>query len=515
MALSDKHPQYNDTIPDITDVRACYKGERHIKEKGAEYLPPTASQVLDGLGGTNPGEKSYQAYKMRAQFPDYVKEAVEAMIGVMHSKDANIELPSGMEELLEKATASGESLQHLLRRINEEQLVAGRLGLLLDLPKNPNPSNPLPYIATYLAETLLNWDDADAEDMIRSLNLVVLDESAYVRENFTWTWKERYRVLQLGTLNENETVASYSQGLFVGTDYVETDMVPPTFRGKTLDAIPFVFINTKDVVADPDTPPLVGLARLCLSIYRSEADYRQNLYMQGQDTLVTVGMRHGSGAGGVGQHVDPDDEDALRTGAGARIDLDIGGDAKYIGVNSQGLSEQRQAIQSDKETASMKAGQLVTSANGNEESGEALKIRRGAQTATLKQIAITGAAGLQQLLRLAARWMGKDESKVVVTPNLDFGDLGLMAQELLQIMQAKALGAPISEESIHDLMVERGLTKKTFDEEQKLLEDEADNEVPPPVNPIANQDPNNPDDPNNPQNQPPQDPTKTNDPAEA
>jgi hypothetical protein len=69
------------------------------------------------------------------------------------------------------------------------------------------------------------------------------------------------------------------------------DFIIPSLAGKPLDAVPFVFVGPRDLVPTPDMPVLMPLARIALAIYRTEADYRQALYMQGQDTLVVVGQQ--------------------------------------------------------------------------------------------------------------------------------------------------------------------------------------------------------------------------------
>lgn len=470
MSLSDVHPLYADKVQDWKDCRASYKGERHVKEQGIEYLPPTGAQELDGMGPNQLGAKSYAAYKLRARFPDYMRVAVQAFSGVLHQKPAKIELPAIMEPLRERATVSGEDLLTLIRRINEEQLTTGRLGLLADMPLVPDQTNPMPYLATYTPESIRNWDDSQDDSQLRHINLVVLDETGPKREGFTWIEQERYRVLQLGKLQENESSATYSQGVFEGKTYDESQMLPPALRGKTLNAIPFSFINSQDILGDPDEPPLLGLVRLCFAIYRSDADYRQNLYMQGQDTLVTIGLRNSEGSGPISAD---SGGDVLRTGAGARIDLDIDGDAKYIGVNSQGLAEQRQALEADHSRAQQAAGQLANAKSGaNDESGEALRTRRRAQTATLKSIALTGAQGLQNVLRNVATWLGADPEEVIVHPNLEFDDLDMAAKELVDLMTARSMGAPLSLESIHTLCLQRGLTTKDFQDEMDIADEE-------------------------------------------
>ena len=289
---------------------------------------------------------------------------------------------------------------------------------------------------------------------------MILDESEHVRiDNFEWEFKRKYRALVLGDPLENEAAGIYSTGMFDEKDanFNATKLVMPAIGGKTLDEIPFVFINAKDIVPETDAPPLLGLGRLALTIYRGESDYRQALFMQGQDTLVVIGAISSNVEG----------EATFRTGANASIELPSGAghDAKYIGVDSKGLVEMRSALENDYRQASEKSGQLIDSVSREKESGDALKIRVAARTATLNQIVLAGAFGLEQVLKMAARWLGQDDSKVKVTPNLDFADDSLDGKTLNEWMTAKALGAPLSLRTIHTRMKERELTDMDFEEE--------------------------------------------------
>lgn len=512
MALESLHPLYADRMPDWEEMRDLYKGERHVKSKGEKYLPATKSMKLDGMGSTgstpNLGQEVYNAYRIRAVLPDYVKEAVEAFIGMLHHKPPTIELPPQLEPLRESATMYGEPLEVLLRRINEEQLVTGRLGLLADLPQNPDPANPMPYIAMYVAEAGRNWDDSSIDNGEADLNLVVLDESGYRRDVFDWVAITKYRVLDLfhaGQTEEARATATpvYRSGAFEvaggGTPtYVESDMTIPMIRGTTLDEIPFVFVNSKDVTTSPDEPPLLGLARLALAIYRGEADYRQNLFMQGQDTLVTIGDRKKgyteTGPGEVDGINTLGDGEPLRTGSGSLIEMEAGGDAKYVGVTSQGLTEQRMSLENDRARADAKSGSLATDSASTQESGTAKKTRIAAQTASLRQIALSGAAGLEWLLKTTARWMGADPEQVKVTPNLEFGQLELIPKDVVDAMTARTMGAPLSLESIHALAVDIGLTEFDYKTEKAMVDDERASEVPPATGTPAggNPDPNAP-----------------------
>jgi hypothetical protein len=466
MALDSTHPLYAETLDDMTLMRDSYGGERRMKAKDKTYLPPTPGMLIDGMGIGEPGYENYQAYKQRARYPEFVSDAVEFLLGMMHNKPPVIEVPDRLKGLLEKATADGETLEGLLRRINEQQLVTGRVGAMLDLPLTPDPTNPMPFIALYNAEAIINWDDSNDNVDYNKLSLVVLDESGFERNSeFNWVLVKRYRVLADATAMEIAGHTGYVFGVYKNTTTFDvTTVQSPTLRGVKLDTVPFVFINTKDNMGRPDNPPLLPLAYAAKAVYQSEGDYRQALFLQGQDTLVVIGgIRAAAG----------DSDDDTRVGAGAMIQVEMGGDAKYIGVSATGLPELRQALENDYKRAEAKTGQLVNSMGSNAESGNALETRLGAQTATLKQIAKAGAAGLERLLKIAARWMGADETAVKVTPNLEFADVTMTGKDLVDLMTAKNMGAPLSQETIHDNMRSRGITTRDFEEEMGLINDEA------------------------------------------
>ncbi len=454
------HPLYTRHIQDWELMDDSFHGERRVKDKSYKYLPATPGQTIDGLQNNQKGRKNYLAYKMRARYLECVAEAVVALLGVMHSKPATIELPDKMADLMEKSTIKGESLQMLLRCINEHQLVSGRLGLLADIEYGAQVGT-LPYIALYKATDIINWDDTQKDIQERNrLNLVVLNESRYERINLEWQFKRRWRALLLGALSPDDSSEVYSMAV-LGEDMSLTissaDTIVPAISGNHMTDIPFVIINSRDIVAEPDDPPLLGLANLALTIYRADADYRGALFMQGQDTLVIIG-------GG--------ENDEIRAGAGAHIDVPQGGDAKYIGTDSKGLKEMRESLVNDKKEAAESGGKLLDTRAGNAESGEALRIRVGARTASLNQIALSGAEGLQTILRMIATWVGSDPAEVIVTPNLDFTDASVEGRTLVDWMTAKSLGLPWSKESMHRKLQEKDFTEMEFEDEMAAIESE-------------------------------------------
>tara|TARA_R100001086_G_scaffold247256_1_gene181044 strand:+ start:369 stop:1883 length:1515 start_codon:yes stop_codon:yes gene_type:complete len=464
--LASTHPLYTDHLPDWKQMRDTYKGERRVKSQSTTYLPATSGHIQDGYGGNNAdaiGYQAYEAYKTRARYHNFVREAVQMAVGMMHNQPPRIELPEAMKNI---RSSRNEKLEDFLRRINFEQLLTGRVGLMADLPLKPGDGPDQPILSLYGAERIINWDTGATELTFDELNLVVLDESTNIRkENFMWDKETQFRVLVLGKADENNPDGVYKQGLFTDTGFDESSMITPSYKGRSLEKIPFVILNSIDITAEPDDPVLLDLSNLCLTMYRSDADYRQNLFMQGQDTFVTIGGAF-------------DEDDAVRTGAGARVDLPQGGDAKYVGVQSSGLAEQRQALDKLESRAGTMGAQTLDSTSRERESGDSMRQRVAARTADLNQIADAGAAALEEILRTCAVWMDEDPEEVKVTANKEFGEMPLTGQTMVEMATARTLGFPISAKSLHDLAMKRRITVRTFEEEMAEAIKEKEEEHP-------------------------------------
>lgn len=474
MAISDRHPEYAARLLEWEQMRDCYKGERAIKSKRLTYLPASEAQIQDGMTTpTSPGWKDYDAYLTRAHFHDVVRDAVTAMVGMLHMKPAIITLPKRLEGMMKHATIQGESLQMLLRRINEAQLVYGRLGLLADAPTGADVDKALPYISFYEPERIINWDAGRRDEGKNTLDLVVLDESGYQREGFTWVSERKHRILTRGgpaSLESGWTRPQENDPFQVCVKVndmsmpIPNDFLTPQIGGRILKEIPFAFIGSLDLVPEPNDPPLLGLSNLALTIYRGEADYRSTLFYQGQQTLVIVG----------GNVSDLDEDQELRIGNKGVIDLRIGGDAKYIGVSASGLGEMRQAIMNDVGKAAQMGVLFMDSGKSQSDTGEAARIRVAARTTTISSIAQAAGAGLEQVLRYCAEWVGEDPDEVSVRPQTDFAEQNVAGASLLAFMQAKQLGLPLSLKSMHRMMELNDMTDMSFDEENEQIELEAE-----------------------------------------
>src|SRR5690606_34909797 len=103
-------------------------------------------------------------------------------------------------------------------------------------------------------------------------------------------------------------------------------------------------------------------------------------------------------------------------------------------------------------------------------SGEAIKLRLGNQTSTLKSIAMTAAAGLERALRNLAVWLGEDPAKVEVKPNLDFFEHLLSSNDITALVAGWQAGA-YSKQTLFDRFKKGELipAERTFEEEEERI----------------------------------------------
>ena len=223
----------------------------------------------------------------------------------------------------------------------------------------------------------------------------------------------------------------------------------------------FQYVADKDGIRSPfrpDTPQVAGGSNRIRPVRDRSREFLESFPL---DTLVVVG-----------ENTAPDDPDQqVVVGAGAHINIPSESGAAYvIGADSMGLPEMRTGQENDFERASNYGLQMMSGKGA--EAAETLKIKVAGRTATLVNGAETSAAGLEQMLKSCAEWIGDNPDDVSVKANTDFIDAAMPAAELLGLMNAKARGAPLSTRSIHANMRRGDLTKLTFDEETEAIEDE-------------------------------------------
>lgn len=435
MAVNSLHPQI--TRQTLDDWRLCYdayQGEGDIKQRGVIYLPMPSGYA----GQSDNGLAAYAAYKARAQAPEIMAASVGAMVGIIHGEELAVELPSNMKYLFEDVDGEGITLNDFHKNITRNLLVSGRYGVLADAPEGGGD----PFLAGYRGDTIINWD----------VNFFVLNESEMVRDGFAWAHEEKHRVLRL----EN---GAYTAQLH--TSAGEADMTPTRLGGGTLRAIPFAVASAKDMGPDIESPPMVGIARAALAMYQLSADYRLQLYMSGQETLVAINgpAPTAVGAGVVHEMMGGDDTTP---------------DLKYVSPSCAGIEAHLNAIQDNRTVAIQAGARLFEQAEQGNESGTARKMRFRSETANLKTVAQSSCSLLESSLRNIARMLGQSDAvieSITVTPPKDLLDATVTPQDALALFALVEQGG-LSQETYYERIQAGGIAsqERTFSEEYDLIE---------------------------------------------
>lgn len=447
MTVSTKRPEYLDFEADWQTMRDCVRGTKAIKDGTTAYLPIPSGMASKGEDGL----KVYSlSYKMRAQFPEITAPAIAAMVGIIHSTEIKIVLPEQLMGLWESATADNLPLEALHRRITAEILTTGRYSLLVGAESE---GSELPYIVGYNAEDLINWAD--------DRTMFVLDECGYVRDGFVWTEQQQWRALEL-------IDGKYVQSIYDADSGLPRVVEPRARMGANMTEIPFVVIGPRDLSLEPETPPLIAIARAAISMYQLSADYRWQLFMSGQETLVII-----------------NGDAPAEVGAGVVISLktkvDAGGtypqpDAKYVGPEGNGIEAHRAAIQDEENKAARAGAQMFSTGPRAAESGDALRLRYAAETASLISVAQASCAGLEKALRYVGMMQGLSEQQleeIIVTPPSSLVDRRMSPEEMKAIMGLYDAGL-LAYETVYENFQKGGVasSERTAEEERQLREEE-------------------------------------------
>jgi len=308
-----------------------------------------------------------------------------------------------------------------------------------------------------VAEAITNWD-TDAE---QRPDWLMLNESRPVLDRSTGKWEaiDQYReCFVLGGRYGARVWLKTSSG-WTATEVVEA----ATRKRRPLNELPFVFIDTNDLTPDPDDVPLYGLGKLAVRVYRLDADYTFALHMTSEPTPWANGFADPAEAVKNGQA-------PTTLGSSKLWLLPEGAQAGYLEFSGPGLAAQEKAIQNSLNRAVIFGANLLADTQRTAESGEAIKLRLGNQTSTLKTIALTSAEGLERALRNLAQWMGENPESVIVTPNTDFFDHTLSPQEITAVVAGWQAGA-YSKQTMFDRFKKGELVPadRTFEEEQDMI----------------------------------------------
>lgn len=417
--------EYNDALPSWRLVKRCVAGAREIR-KHDEYLP-----MPDPTNLSEENLERYRQLKKRAMFLNVTGRTRTGLLGAVFRKTAEVELPSGVQYLLENASGDGASLEQLSKEAVGECLDTGRGGFLTDYPKLEGESGrprtaaesagKQAWIHHYPALSIINWREKVIDGRKR-LVLVVLHEkiSEESADGFEFEIVDQYRALVLQD-------GVYKQRLYRDDIPEGEESIPTDQAGKTFDHIPFHFYGAENNDAAVDKGPLEDIADVNILHYGNSATVEEAGFISSQPTLFMTSSITA-------------DEFAKFNPNGVHI-----GSRRGINLGAQGSATMLQAketqlaleLMRDKQDQMLMIGARIVQKGGGAETAEAVRIRYSSDNSVLGTIAGNVSEALKLAILDAERFMvgQPDMTGTVFWLNQEFFDEAMDAQMILAQVQ--------------------------------------------------------------------------------
>lgn len=455
MAVNAKHPEYSKNLTKWQLMRDALAGEV-AKEK---YVPKLSDQEAE----------EYSAYVGRAEFYNATARTQVALTGLLFAKPPKVELPEVLKTIAENVSLDDDTLEALAKNIADECLSVGRCGVLVDLPSVEKADyskleaerlNLRAYATLYKAENIINWKTTKINGS-NVTSLVVLAET-YAEptdDEFVDKIKTRYRVLDLHE-------GYYRQRVFSETKAGNFEVVSeiyPSANGRKLEYLPFTFFNVNDLKTSVEKPPLLDLAKVNISHFRSEVDLEHGTHFTALPTPYVTGYQG-------------ETEGKLKIGSTAVWAINSP-DAKvgFLEFSGAGLSTLENRIAVKEKRMSILGARLLLDEKKTAEATETLQMRKSGENAVLTSVASTISEGIVSFLKDIAFFENIAGENLIYEINTDY-NLTMIEPQLLAQIIAGIQSGDIPNEVLYDALLKGELMPETiqsYEDYQAKLEQAA------------------------------------------
>ncbi len=452
-----EHADYTDMLPQWTMCSDLEKGQRAVHKAGERYLPK-----LEGEEAS-----SYSARIKRSDYFNAYYRTINGLVGMAFRKDPVIDLPASIDPFAKNIDLAGKTLLGMAKDVCEEMLEYGRVGLLVDHPPMPENVSAIsqaaaedmglrPAIKKYDARCIINWRYRNVGNMNVLVRVVLKEQEMVDVDEWEQKAEDRYRVLDL---NEDGV---YRQRVFrivdENTDELMSEIIP-LMNGKTINFIPFVFIDPNGVGGAVEEPPLVDLAYRNIAHYQINSDLRAS----GHLSIPTYNFFG----------VEPDEVES-GVSIGGRANLFRNPEAKVVVTEptNEGASLNERLLDRNEHQMAVLGAQMIVEQVATKTATEAA-INKADENSIMASIVIAISDAFEWALRIMSQWSGAS-GDVVFQISREFNPLGLSAQQFTAYMQAVQQGL-MSEQEFFELNQRSDIIAgdKTFEEHQEEISQQA------------------------------------------
>lgn len=419
MPINSKHPDYDSSKATIT--KDAYDGNV------GGYIPRLKGQT----------NEEYAAYVSRATYFNVTRRTCAALVGAMLRKPFTSSID--VEDI---NICDGVSFDQFAAESLQTLMYAGRMGVLVDYDEDKQA----PYIIPYTSNNIINW-----RSQHEMLTMVVLEENSYQpKETDAYEVELVVKYRELLMIDGQYNVRIWEQQS--NKSYTVVDAYVPTFRGRALDYIPFAFINAIDTSPKVAEPVLYNMADINISHFRTSADIEHSAHFTALPQPWISGDLQ-------------EDQTELPIGTFSVWQLEADAKVGYLEFAGNGIGKLQDIAKHKEEQMSAIGSRLLQDKKGVE-SVEALRIRAGAESATLVTVAQAFEGAMAQILKFYQYWLGSDMD-VDFGMNKDFSSAHLTPQELKSLMDAYIAGT-ISQDTFLQNLYLGELIDSVEDEQARL-----------------------------------------------
>ena len=218
------------------------------------------------------------------------------------------------------------------------------------------------------------------------------------------------------------------------------------------------FFGSVELNPKVQKPPLIDLANVNISHYRTSADLEQGNFLTSQPTPYITGLK-------------ADQMGDFPIGSGSMWFLPESSNVGMLEYQGAGLTFLENALTRKQQMMAQLGARLLEDSRRSVESAETLRVRSSGESSVLANLANNCSMGLEQCLEWYVDWEGLNPDIVEVTLNTDFLDKRLDPTELRELVSAWQSGAIPLDDLIYNL--QRGEILRpdySIDEVKGLLE---------------------------------------------
>lgn len=449
MPVSTEHPDFQKYKPLWVRTRDAVKGSVAVKDKKHEYLPVPDNNSGDERKGTE--TVRYRQYIKRAVFTNFTGRTKNALVGAAFRKNPIIEIPEGLEYLVDDATGDGLSLEQMSKDELSNLLECGRVGLLVDYPQAEEGLSAEEVarmelrasIVPYMAESVINWKT----DVVRGRKLVVsitlAEKYLDAEDEFTHESKTQYRVLRL---RED----GYTQQLYRDDEPFTDEFYPRKADGSTWSFIPFQFVGSKNNDSTIDDAPLSDIADINMAHYRNSADYEESCFLVGQPSLF---LTHSLSPEQFREY----NPQGIKLGSRTGHVLGETGSATLLQANPNQLV--LEAMRLKESQMVMIGARIITDRTGNE-TAEGARIRFASENSVLGDLVGNLSQAIMTCIGWVGEFMGVDTEDAKFEINREFYDKNVDPQMIMSMVTLLDRNI-VAERDIFDRLKSGGLIDST------------------------------------------------------